>query len=72
MALRQPDQMQLRYMRWPVYLLYAIASAVVQWFLPPAVLSHTGGAIFNVPSQSMSPTLLRGDVIAVDQNAYVR
>ncbi len=71
-AWHQPEQVQLRYMCWPVYLVFAIASAVVQWTVPPTILSHTGGSIFSVPSQSMAPTLSRGDVIAVDQSAYVR
>jgi signal peptidase I len=70
-AFRQPIQVQRRYMRWPVYLVYAVAVAVIGWSLPPALLSHSKGAIFSVPSQSMSPTLVPGDIIVIDRRAYV-
>jgi hypothetical protein len=70
-ARRQGRDYQLRrYNRWYVYIVVACVGWLVSTLMRDGILSHVQA--FRLPSGSMAPTLLAGDHLYVDKDAYGR
>ena len=66
---RRAGVMELqRYNRWYVYLSLLLAVVVIQWAIEWAFERRV--ASYSIPSGAMQPTLLVGDYLFADKNAY--
>lgn len=71
-ARRQGGAYRLKnYNRWPLYLAFGVAAAVISSGLN-LTLKHNFVQAFKIPAASMEPTLLVGDHILVDRSVYAR